>query len=62
MGASSNSKKYYHKNAWNLNDSTILWTDCLNNYFEVDIVSNRVQGFSYAHHFLLLKGNGPWIG
>ena len=61
MGASSNSNTYYHRNAWRINNSKKLWTDYLKDYFDVYIVSNKAQGFSYAHHYLLLKNGGSWF-
>jgi hypothetical protein len=61
MGVSNGSNNYKNVYSSKISRDKNLWTNYIDEYFDVYIKSNRAKGFSYAHHYLLLKGNDDWF-
>ena len=61
MGSSSGGNNYRHINASRINNGKNLWTNYLDYNFSVSVISNKIQTFNYAHHYLILRGNDSWF-
>ena len=55
MGVSNGSNNYRHQHASRISNDKSLWTNYIDDCFDVYIKSNKAKGFSYAHHYLLLE-------
>ncbi len=61
MGVWNGSNNYRNQHASKISQDKNLWTNYIDEFFDVYIKSNRVKGFSYAHHYLLLERDDDWF-
>ena len=61
MGVSNGSNNYRNQHASKISQDKNLWTNYIDEFFDVYIKSNRAKGLSYAHHYLLLEGDDDWF-
>ena len=63
MGVSNSSNNYRHQYTSRISNDKYLWTNYIDDFFDVYIKSNKAKGLSYAHHYLLLEsyGENDWF-